>query len=51
MTGIVVAVASFVAAHLRSRCFRVSLLVAGAFGSDGRGWGSRPILASNSWGG
>ena len=40
MTGIVVAVASFVAAHLRQPLLRVSLLVAGALALTGGGWGS-----------
>jgi hypothetical protein len=40
MTGIVVAVASFVAAHLRLPLLQMSLLVAGALALTGGGWGS-----------
>jgi hypothetical protein len=40
MTGIVVAVASFVAAHVRHPLLRISLLVAGALAVTGGGWGS-----------
>jgi len=44
MTGIVVAVASFVAAHLRQPLLRIFLLVAGALALTGGGWGSRADL-------
>jgi len=44
MTGIVMAVASFVAAHLRQPLLRVSLLVAGALALTGGGWGSQADL-------
>jgi len=40
MTGFVVAVASFVAAHVRQPLLRISLLVAGALAVTGGGWGS-----------
>jgi len=40
MTAIVVAVASFVAAHVRQPLLRISLLVAGALALTGGGWGS-----------
>ena len=40
MTGIVVAVASFVAAHVRQPLLRISLLVGGALALTGGGWGS-----------
>ena len=40
MTGIVVAVASFVAAHVRQPVLRISLLVGGALALTGGGWGS-----------
>jgi len=39
-TGVVVAVASFVAAHVRQPLLRISLLVAGALALAGGGWGS-----------
>ena len=40
MAGIVAAVASFVAAHVRQPVLRISLLVAGALALTGGGWGS-----------
>jgi membrane protease YdiL (CAAX protease family) len=40
MTGVVVAVASFVAAHVRQPLLRISLLVAAALALTGGGWGS-----------
>jgi len=40
MTGIVVAVASFIAAHIPQPLLRISLLVAGALALTGGGWGS-----------
>jgi membrane protease YdiL (CAAX protease family) len=40
MTGIAVAVASFVAAHVRQPVLRISLLVGGALALTGGGWGS-----------
>jgi hypothetical protein len=40
MTGIVVAVASFLAAHVRQPLLGFSLLVAGALAVTGGGWGS-----------
>ena len=40
MTGIVVAIASFVAAHVRQPLLRITLLVAGALALTGGGWGS-----------
>jgi hypothetical protein len=39
-TGIVVAIASFVAAHVRQPLLRISLLVTGALALTGGGWGS-----------
>jgi len=45
MTGIVVALASFVAAHVRQPLLRISLLVAGALAVTGGGWGSPADLS------
>lgn len=44
MTGIVVAIASFVAAHARQPLLRFSILVAGALALTGGGWGSSADL-------